>query len=119
MSKADIWTRGSKAYNRQAGLVVVELSQIYSSASLSWSGSQDGEAAIGRYKDGEIATLFHLEDPVDAMELRQAIKEDRLREVILQSELALIDEGLKFEKGTKAMKKRKAELEKWLAELTD
>ncbi len=116
MSKADIWTRGSNAYNRQAGMIVVELSHLYDSACLSWAGSEDGEVAIGRYEDGEIATLFHLEDPQEALALRQAIREKRLRAAILSSELDIINESIKYDKLTKALKKRKAELEKLLAE---
>lgn len=115
MKKSDIWTRGSDAYNKQAEMVLSELADLYHSSTLEWAGSEDGEAAIGLYKNGKISTLFHLENPQDALALKKAIREKNLRGYILQSELDIINESLQFNKPTKTIIKRKGEIEALLA----
>ncbi|WP_439271085.1 hypothetical protein [Pseudochrobactrum sp. HB0163] len=76
----EVWERFSPAYEAQAELLLAALALLWPDVTLDWAGSEDGEAAVARAADGTVKFCYHLEDPQAAMELAQAIADDRLDE---------------------------------------
>lgn len=82
-----VWERFSPAYETQAEALLAAIDAAGYLAVIDWAGSEDGEAAIGLNETDEIALLFHLEDPVEAKLIAQAIAQGRLAQLISQSRL--------------------------------
>lgn len=80
------WTRGSKAYDRQAKHVIDAMKKLFADAELCFAGSQDGEAAVAYDGDGKMVLLLHLEDPSEAIEICAASARDCLTDYLRWSE---------------------------------
>ena len=78
----ELWERFSPAYEAQAEAMWHALAAAGLSPSLDWAGSEDGEGIIGSDEEGEAVVAWHLEDPSEALQLQQAIAEDRLPALI-------------------------------------
>lgn len=62
----ELWERFSPAYEAQAQEVLTEIEHLGLKATLDFAGSEDGECALGRTPENEIALYIPLEDPVEA-----------------------------------------------------
>ena len=81
----EVWERFSPAYEAQAEAVLGAIAEAGYTAVLDWAGSEDGEAAIGLDEDDRIGVLFHLEDPLDARLIAQAIAKGRLAQLVREA----------------------------------
>lgn len=74
----EVWERFSARYESQAEELWNAVAALGLIPSLEWAGSQDGEALLGRDKNGALVVTFHLEDPKEAENIAKAISMNSL-----------------------------------------